>query len=337
VQEPLTRSAFRPEFTSDLKRAYQRSNFPMLRAFSEAVGDARLSTVRLVDSVGDRIALGAIVDSEGWIATKASQLPPSGTVIARLADNTELVAEVIEKVLEVDLALLRINRNGLIPVPWATSTIPLRGAWLATTDIDKMPTAVGVVSAGIQSVVRVNPVLGVELHDSSMGAAVRRVLHGTGADLAGLQVGDVIIEVNSKSIKSHSDFQRAIGVVQGGEVVHLIFNRGERQLEVDARLMDLSDELLDETEMEVNGPVSARATGFQRVFLHDTVLNPNQCGGPICNLDGQVVGLNIARAGRVSSYALPVDVVRPLLENMIAQAKLVSSPVIPASASATVR
>jgi serine protease Do len=320
-----------------LKRAYQRSNFPMLRAFSEAVGDARLSTVRLVDSVGDRIALGAIVDSEGWIATKASQLPPSGTVIARLADNTELVAEVIEKVLEVDLALLRINRNGLIPVPWATSTIPLRGAWLATTDIDKMPTAVGVVSAGIQSVVRVNPVLGVELHDSSMGAAVRRVLHGTGADLAGLQVGDVIIEVNSKSIKSHSDFQRAIGVVQGGEVVHLIFNRGERQLEVDARLMDLSDELLDETEMEVNGPVSARATGFQRVFLHDTVLNPNQCGGPICNLDGQVVGLNIARAGRVSSYALPVDVVRPLLENMIAQAKLVSSPVIPASASATVR
>jgi S1-C subfamily serine protease len=162
-------------------------------------------------------------------------------------------------------------------------------------------------------------------------------LHGTGADLAGLQVGDVIIEVNSKSIKSHSDFQRAIGVVQGGEVVHLIFNRGERQLEVDARLMDLSDELLDETEMEVNGPVSARATGFQRVFLHDTVLNPNQCGGPICNLDGQVVGLNIARAGRVSSYALPVDVVRPLLENMIAQAKLVSSPVIPASASATVR
>ncbi len=330
VQEPSQRSSFRPDFSSGLRRANQRNNFTMLRAFSEAVVDARLSTVRLVNSVGDPVAMGAIVDSDGWIATKASQLPSSGSVIAKLADNTEFAAEIVQRVSDVDIALLRIDRGGLPAVQWATTSIPLRGTWLATTDVDKMPSAVGVVSAGIQNVRSTRPVLGVELHDSAAGAAVMRVLYGTGADLAGLKVGDIITAVNGTNVSSHGAFQRAISPSRGGEIVKLTVSRGERLFDTAAQLMDLSDELLDETEMEVNGPVSARATGFNRVFLHDTVLDPNQCGGPLCNLDGQVVGLNIARAGRVSSYALPVDVVRPLLEGLIAQAKLVSRPVNPA-------
>lgn len=306
----------------------------MLRAFSEAVEDARLSTVRLVNSVGDRVAMGAVVDADGWIATKASQLPASGSIVAKLADNSEFVAEVVQQILEVDIALLRIERTGLIPVPWAASSIPSRGTWLATTDVEQMPSAVGVVSAGVQNVRPTRPVLGVELHDSAAGAAVMRVLYGTGADLAGIKVGDIITAVNGTNVASHGAFQRAIGPSRGGEVVLLTVNRGERVFDSEARLMDLSVEMLDETEMEVNGPVSARATGFERVFLHDTVLDPNQCGGPLCNLDGKVVGLNIARAGRVSSYALPVDVVRPLLEGIIAQAKLVSRPLNPPGAAA---
>lgn len=333
VQEPLTRSAFRPDFSSGLRRANQRNNFTMLRTFSEVVVDARLSTVRLINSVGDSIAMGAIVDSDGWIATKASQLPAGGTVIAKLADNSEAAAEIVQRVTDVDIALLRINRNGLPAVQWAEPRIPSRGTWLATTDVDKMPSAVGVVSAGTQTVRTARPVLGVELLDSADGAMVKRVVPGTGAELAGLKRADNISAVNGTPVFSHTAFQQAIRPFRGGENVTLAVTRGERQFEVTAQLMDLAEELLDETEMEVNGPVSARATGFNRVFTHDTVLEPNQCGGPLCNLDGQVVGLNIARAGRVSSYALPVDVVRPLLESMIAQAKLVSHPVNPAPAT----
>ena len=324
VQEPLARATFKPDFSSGLRRTNQRSNYAMLRAFSDVVGAARLSTVRLVNAAGDRVALGAVVDSEGWIATKASQLPGHGGLAAQLADNSEVAAEIVQQFPEMDIALLRVQRSGLVPVPWASRYTPTRGNWLATTDVDKMPSAVGVVSAGIQHVRPTRPVLGVELHDSSAGAAVMRVLYGTGADLAGLKQGDIITAVNGTQVASHGAFQRAIGPSRGGEVVKLTVSRGEKIFESEARLMDLAEELLDETEMEVNGPVSARATGFERVFLHDTVLEPSQCGGPVCNLDGEVVGLNIARAGRVTSYALPVEVVRPMIEGMIAQAKLVS-------------
>ncbi len=324
VQEALTRSSFRPDFSSGLRRANQRNNFTMLRAFSEAVSDARLSTVALYDEAGLRIALGAIVDSDGWIATKASQLPAVGKVTARLADDSEWAAEIVQRAADVDIALLRVERGGLTAVSWARTEIPMRGTWLATTDIDKTPSAVGVVSAGIQSIRPARAVLGVELIDSAAGAAVVRVLRGTGAELAGLKVGDNIIAVNDTPVDSHGAFQKAIDGARGGQSFKLTFTRAEKELETYAQVMDLADELLDETEMEVNGPVSARATGFNRVFLHDTVLSPDQCGGPLCNLDGQVVGLNIARAGRVSSYALPADVVQPLLQGMIAQATLVS-------------
>jgi serine protease Do len=244
-----------------------------------------------------------------------------------LSDNSEHVAEVVKRDVDFDLAILKIDVSNLPVVIWDKSSIPARGKWLATTDLDRTPSAVGVVSAGAQRVGKAKAVLGVHLIDSSEGAAITMVLPGSGADEAGLQIGDSIYAVEGREVYSRNAFLAAIDGRQGGQPVKLSVNRASRKFDIDARLMDLADELLDETEMEVNGRISARATGFSRVFLHDTVLEPNQCGGPLCNLDGLVVGLNIARAGRVTSYALPADVVQPIIQSMIEQAQLVSRPV----------
>ena len=81
--------------------------------------------------------------------------------------------------------------------------------------------------------------------------------------------------------------------------------------------MDLNHSLLDPTEMEVNGEISARSTGFQKVIQHDSVLAPNECGGPIIDVYGNAIGINIARAGRVSSYAIPAKVVVPAVAEML--------------------
>ena len=53
------------------------------------------------------------------------------------------------------------------------------------------------------------------------------------------------------------------------------------------------------------------------MIQHDSILAPAQCGGPICDLDGKVVGLNIARAGRVESFALPAAVVRESVKKLL--------------------
>jgi serine protease Do len=70
----------------------------------------------------------------------------------------------------------------------------------------------------------------------------------------------------------------------------------------------------------LGGPLSRRRAGFPSVLQHDSVLRPRDCGGPIVDLDGNVVGVNIARASRVASYALPVSVVRPVVAEMLQHA-----------------
>ena len=70
---------------------------------------------------------------------------------------------------------------------------------------------------------------------------------------------------------------------------------------------------------QMGSVTSQRADGFDLAIQHDTVLQNWQCGGPLMNLDGKAVGLNIARAGRVASYALPGSVVRPAIARLQAQ------------------
>ena len=46
------------------------------------------------------------------------------------------------------------------------------------------------------------------------------------------------------------------------------------------------------------------------------VLDPHNCGGPVVDLDGKVLGVSIARAGRVETWILPSETIRPILADM---------------------
>lgn len=329
VQE-TGRTSFRPDFSSSsLRRSNQRTSIFMLRTFRGALGDSWKSTVQLMNA-GTQVALGAVVDSDGWIITKASQIPPTGELVCRLYNGSEHVARVVSKVYDLDLALAKIDQADLTPVIWENELLPQRGKWLATTDLQALPLAVGVISAGVQSVKSEQPRLGIVFPETS-APVIAKVLPGSGAEEAGLREGDEVFSVNGQRFAANESGRRDVlnAIKNGGragDYIRLGVRRRDREFEVDARLMDLTAELLEPTEMEVNGKISARATGFSSVFQHDTVLHPSQCGGPLVNLDGKVVGINIARAGRVSSYALPVNAVRPVLDSLLAQAKLVSRP-----------
>ena len=62
---------------------------------------------------------------------------------------------------------------------------------------------------------------------------------------------------------------------------------------------------------------SKRAREFPLVLQHDTPLLPEQCGGPVVDIDGNVVGMNIARGGRVETYAIPARHVRTLVNELM--------------------
>ncbi len=56
-------------------------------------------------------------------------------------------------------------------------------------------------------------------------------------------------------------------------------------------------------------------------MTHDTVLQAAQCGGPVVDLDGRTIGLNIARADRTASYAIPAGTVRKVVDELLSGAK----------------
>jgi serine protease Do len=75
----------------------------------------------------------------------------------------------------------------------------------------------------------------------------------------------------------------------------------------------------------LGGALSERRNGFPMILQHDAVLRPSDCGGPLVDLDGKVVGINIARAGRTESYAAPTQAVLPLLYDLMS-GKLAPKP-----------
>ena len=67
-----------------------------------------------------------------------------------------------------------------------------------------------------------------------------------------------------------------------------------------------------------NGGVSIRTDNFQEIIQHDIPLGPADMGGPLLNLLGQAVGINIARVDRVTTFALPTEVFWPSVQQWIA-------------------
>ena len=99
----------------------------------------------------------------------------------------------------------------------------------------------------------------------------------------------------------------------------LTVTRDDTNLEITAKLGRRADLDIENSDFQsfLGGDLSVRRTGFPTVLQHDTFLLPQHCGGPIVDLDGRVVGINIARAERIASYALPAKEIQPWIEQYV--------------------
>jgi serine protease Do len=70
-------------------------------------------------------------------------------------------------------------------------------------------------------------------------------------------------------------------------------------------------------------PLSLRRESFPAVFSHDGSLRPEQCGGPVVDLAGEVVGLNIARADGTRTLAIAVDTLRATVKKLIERTEVI--------------
>lgn len=305
-----------------LKPRLYTTGSTLRRAFSEVIAQARVSTVQ-VYSGSQVVALGVIVAEDGWILTKASELGQK--VNCRLADGESFDATVVGTHEATDLALLKIDATDLTPIEWEPSD-PAIGQWVVTPGVREIPEAIGVVGAKRRKIEleRESGVLGVQLQGEEGAPRVAHVFPNSGAEAAGLKVGDRIEKIDGVTLTGRASMINRIQKHNPGDSVKLSVRRDEEELDIEATLTspEISNDFLSRIAVQnrMGGDLSSRRTGFEAVIQHDSVLRPEECGGPAIGLSGKAIGINIARAGRTETYALPADLVRPVIDELKLQA-----------------
>lgn len=300
-----------------------RDNAQFRQAFHDVTRETSRGTVRIL--CDDReVALGTIVGPEGWVLTKFSQL--SGKPVCKLKPGSTLEAQIVGVHEGFDLALLKIEGADLPAVTLADSKAASVGSWLVSVGTGEDPIAVGVMSVATRTMPTsmnrgprrpTNPApsqdhLGVNVVADGDDVKIVRVGFQSAAARAGLKVDDKLLSIEGTVIKNQESLMAFLSKKKPGDVVRIKLEREGKELELPARLGQRRrpDQNLMGSEL------SERRTGFPAFFQTDTVLRPSDCGGPVCNLEGRVVGINIARAGRVESYAIPSEAIRTVLPEL---------------------
>lgn len=301
---------------------FLRSNPKFLEVFKEPAAEPRRSTVRILCD-GKDTSLGMVVDADGWILTKADEL--QGKIDCRLADGRILEAKVVGVEQRNDLALLRVQAKDLVPVRFAPSKLVAVGDWIACVGPDELPVAVGVVGVATRKLA-LRPIrkdlsksgyLGIGIEADDEGLRIMQVLPKTAAEKAGVKSGDLILALNGKNYREPEDFIQELGKSKPGDTITLKLRRGEEELELRPTL-GKRDAKSNRSEMQnmMGSELSNRRTGYDTILQHDSIVKPVDCGGPLVDLEGRVVGINICRAGRTESWAVPSEVVQALLKDL---------------------
>ena len=291
--------------------------------------ESHASSVVKVMKEGKQVSLGSIISHDGYILAKASEVY-LGELSCKIGKKV-YPAEFIKSDNRYDIALLKVDAEGLESVNWESSS-DLLGTWLLSPNENGQVAALGILGhdqhrvdrKGATVITNTNKVfLGVVLNHQENSSEILDVVDGGSAKDAGILKGDKILAINGKDLSTSQDVVEEIGKYKADDVIDIKILRKDEELILKSKLSprkvqisELRKETLEKLSMR-GGTISKRNSAFPMVFTHDGVLQANQCGGPILNLKGQVIGLNIARVNRTATYAIPSEVVENLIEDLL--------------------
>ncbi|SFH34084.1 S1C family serine protease [Pedobacter insulae] len=248
-----------------------------------------------------------------WMIGKSSLLTGSLTMVNSKGSKIEVVYRDPEN----DLVLLKSveKQQGGFKIEAGQSVIPNIGTFVTSLfhDGKQEHSIVGGTNITLPKSSSI-PYLGIAVLYKSTPATVSVIKPGTPAARAGIKAGDSILSINGIILHQASDFTPTLAKFWAGEQVQVVWRSAGKQHEQQIPLIDRAFVPSNHPVDKFAGGNSTRRDGFPAVFVHDAIILPTQCGAPIVDIHGNLLGITIARYSRAVALGLPTPVIISFLE-----------------------
>lgn len=319
----------------DEKRVIQKQAVEFADAIRPVARQASQSTLWVyVEGKKLPVALATVVGDGTRALTKWSEIA-LGSERAYVYGGNGISAriQVIGVYPDHDLALVQLDGASYRPIEWNTEVELEVGRFVVAAAPNDEPIGLGVVSVAARSL-REKAYLGVFIDSSAYegpGVYLERVEPRSAARAAGLRRGDILLSIDGKILSGAEDVRQATAGRVPGDRVKIRYRRNGEEAEVEVELKRAAEFPGFENhrlrfQEAMGGPVNLVRTNFPLAVQTDVKLKHNECGGPIVNLDGKVVGISVARADRTHALFIPSgEVIRLLQADPVAPDQLPDS------------
>lgn len=308
-----------------------------LRGAADVFGDAGPDAVKLVapcvaaagpcmvkviaDGKGQsrRLSMGTVVSADGLIVTCADLLPKSGDVSVLLENGDRQQALLLGSDEATNLALLKVDAGRpLACARWREAPALPVGTWVVAPTSGAP--AIGVVSVAPRAIPRMEmlylgttqAMLGIGARDP-FSAVVGEVMRGFPAEKAGIKTGDRLLSIAQTPVHTPEEILKVLALHHAGETLDVQVARQGKKMDFKLTLSGPEQVPFQKEERRsgtaalssMAGRLSPRTTDFPVAVQHDAALFADGCGGPLLDLRGGVLGINISHFDRVGTYAVP--------------------------------
>ncbi len=316
-----------------LEQEATRHGVKLKEAFRELITETRVLALQVEINSGHTIP-GTLIDSvRGWVVAKASEMGkvvlPKDEFRCRISVEEWVAARYVGYEPELDLVFLELESRARLPeeVPIAQELKP--GQWVISLGFEeRLPLGVGVLGAQPREIATSSGYLGMAVEETADGLLVTQVLANSGASQAGIRKGDLLYETPDSPMHKRTLLEQKLKELEPGDWWSFHASREGVIRDVHLRIGVSWDKSVDRQALmnRFGSDVSPRRTGFRSVFQHDTLMHPRHCGGPVVNLNGELVGVNIARAGRTDTFTVPIQEILKTANDLAARTDEQTTP-----------
>lgn len=324
-----------PLMRPDEEKIIETQNAAFNEVIGETIAAAAKSTVRIWGKPvrsrkAEMLAYGTVV-GDGKILTKWSEVERAEDSLYVQSGSEESFKAVVAGVFsEEDLVLLDVSMpledkrelsNILVPAKFSETEWSY-GRFVSAPHANGKLAGFGVVSVlerNLRETDRAHLGILVDQDFKGKGLKIETVQPEHGAAAAGIQSGDVILDIDGREISGLQELRNALTNKQPGDIVKLKVETAGKERTVEVLLSNrpvFGEFSLDRlTQMErMGGEVNMVRGEFSKVVQSDMKIQNNQVGGPVVDLEGKIVGITLARADRTRTYLMSGAAVNEILK-----------------------